>query len=52
VELRPIARVKVESATEPENALHHRLAAADAQPSCVAEQSEALAGAQKLGHWK
>ena len=35
-----------------EIALRHRLAAVDAQPSWVTEQSEALLGAQKLGRWK
>jgi len=36
----------------PEIARHHRVAAVDAQSSCVAEQSEAFVGAQKLGRWK
>jgi len=36
----------------PEIALRHRLAAVDAQPSWLVEQSEALLGAQKLGRWK
>ncbi len=37
----------------PEIAPRHRVAAAvDAQSSCVAEQSEAFVGAQKLGRWK
>jgi len=36
----------------PEIALRHRLAAVDAQPAWLVEQSEALLGAQKLGRWK